>query len=79
MLSGITFPYSGTFTSARKGYFWHYTVSADGSVDYMWRRQNLPCTGGWKVGEVTSAVTKECLKDVELKTGRKTDGWNWID
>ena len=79
MKTEIKFPYYGWFTSKKGGYLWHYKVNADGWVDCMWRRDTKRVTGGWREIEIRCRETKECLKNIEEVTGRKTDGFRWED
>ena len=88
-MADIKFPFTGCFTAKRSGYTWTYTVHADGSVDGMRRtvevsnsyrqgRYKVLC-GGYRQKEIYVRETKECLQAIERVTGRKTDGWKWID
>ena len=86
----MTYSFASSYTSKRKGYNWHYLVYEDGAVAYLERTTLVPIVhkyqgcivacGGERQKVITNPViTKECLDDIEKKTGRKTDGWHWID
>lgn len=74
MSNKIEFPYNGIYTAKKSGYKWHYQVYQDGFIAWVERYCNINGYTKSKKG----TITKELLNDIELKTGKRTDGWRWV-
>ena len=79
MTTEITFPYHGCYTAKRSGYTWHYWVNEDGCITCIERYYYDHYNGKDHSKYEKGRETKELFKDIEVKLGRKTDGWEWID
>ena len=74
----FTFPYHGVYTSKKSGYEWHYWVDEDGFISCVERHYYDHYNGKDHLKYKKGAITKELLKDIEKKFGKKTDGWRWM-
>ena len=75
----ITFPYHGCYTAKRSGHTWHYWIDENGRITCIERHYYAHYNGKDHSKYEKGRETKELFKDIEMKLGRKTDGWEWID